>query len=133
MQMTPSFDSSEFLCSCGCGNENISLRLVRKLQEVRDVFGPISITSGVRCADHNRAIGGVDDSAHVPAQIDDEGVVGHAVDIVCIAAGNRFRLIGSAGSRFKRIGMGENFVHLDTDTRKPQNVLFTYYGAKHQA
>ena len=97
--------------------------------------GPIKITSGVRCVNHNNAIGGVITSAHVPFDLDDgEGEVGHAVDISVTSSGQRFKVIDTARSAgFRRIGDGNGFVHLDSDTRKPQDVFFNYYKSKHIA
>jgi len=133
--LTANFSRSEFACSCGCGSDNISLALVDRLQMMRDIHGPIAITSGIRCVDHNKAVGGVDSSAHVPADIDDgEEEVGHAVDLSIKSSGSRFGLCNAAmGAGFRRIGIGKSFLHLDTDTRKPQDVAFDYYSSSHVA
>jgi hypothetical protein len=102
---------------------------------MRDIMGGIRITSGVRCEAHNAKIGGVPSSAHVPADLDDgEDEVGHAVDISVGSSGRRFKAIDALkAAGFKRIGIGRSFIHLDNDTRKPQDVVFDYYGADHQA
>jgi len=96
---------------------------------------PIFITSGVRCTLHNQTIGGVKDSAHVPADIGDgEGTVGHAVDIGIENSIDRFVLLKHlllAG--FTRIGVGKKFIHVDTDTRKAQMALWDYYEDAHVA
>ena len=133
--LTANFSRSEFACSCGCGSDNISLSLVDRLQMMRDIMGGIRITSGVRCEAHNAKIGGVPSSAHVPADLDDgEDEVGHAVDISVGSSGRRFKAIDALkAAGFKRIGIGRSFIHLDNDTRKPQDVVFDYYGADHQA
>lgn len=133
--MTPNFSRSEFACQCGCGNDNISPLLVDMLQMVRDAVGPIAITSGVRCETHNAMIGGVKTSAHVPADLGDgEGDVGHGIDASVKSSSKRFKIIDAARvAGFRRIGIGKDFVHLDTDTRKPQDVCFDYYKSEHIA
>ena len=80
--LSKNFSRSEFKCPT-CDADNISPALVADLQRLRDAIGsPLSITSGVRCKAHNKAVGGVEGSAHVPADLGDgEGEVGHAVDI----------------------------------------------------
>jgi zinc D-Ala-D-Ala carboxypeptidase len=126
--LTKNFSRSEFACPC-CGDDKISHYAVNALQLIRNAVGaPLSIESGVRCSAHNEAIGGVENSSHVPADKDDgEGIVGHAVDIKCITSTMRFKIIKEATKYFTRIGIGRNFVHLDNDTGKPQGVLWHYY------
>lgn len=61
------FNKSEFACKCGCGFDNINLDLVKVLEQIRSHFGdkPLHITSGCRCASHNKSVGGVQGSRHV--------------------------------------------------------------------
>lgn len=67
------FKKNEFTCKCGCGMNNISIELVKVLEEIRNRFGqPCTITSGCRCATHNKRVGGVQGSRHV---------IGKAADI----------------------------------------------------
>ncbi|MCI8486990.1 MAG: hypothetical protein HFJ20_08105 [Clostridia bacterium] len=67
------FKKNEFTCKCGCGMNNISIELVKVLEEIRNHFGqPCIVTSGCRCATHNKRVGGVQGSRHV---------VGKAADI----------------------------------------------------
>ena len=53
-----------------------------------------------------------------------------AVDIVCTNSIDRYELVEVVQKFFKRIGIvGEhsgNFIHLDVDKTKPQEVLWTY-------
>mgnify|MGYP001433270052 CR=1 FL=1 len=133
--MTPNFSRIEFMCQCGCGSDNISEGLVERLQLMRNSVGPMAVTSGIRCQAHNAAVGGVDISAHVPADLgDSEGEVGHAVDISVVSSSRRFKLYDAAREAgLRRIGTGRNFLHLDTDNRKPDEVLFDYYSSDHVA
>lgn len=60
------FKKSEFTCHCGCGLNNIDLKLVNVLEQIREHFGQACIvTSGCRCSGHNKAVGGVQGSRHV--------------------------------------------------------------------
>ena len=65
-QLTANFHRSEFACRCGCGFDDIDIRLVDLLQQVRDFFDvPVAIISGCRCEEHNRKIGGAPRSQHL--------------------------------------------------------------------
>ena len=60
------FKKSEFTCKCGCGLNNIQLRVVKIADEVREHFGsPAIVTSGTRCEKHNKEVGGVSNSRHL--------------------------------------------------------------------
>ncbi len=66
--ISKNFNRKEFVCRCGCEEDNISLVVVDIWQEVRDHFNArVTITSGSRCKKHNKNIGGVDNSQHVEA------------------------------------------------------------------
>lgn len=66
MKLSENFTQEEFACRCGCGFDGIDQDLVDLLQKVRDFFdAPITITSGCRCPDHNRAVGGSPNSQHL--------------------------------------------------------------------
>jgi hypothetical protein len=72
--------------------------LLQMLDEVRDILGePIIITSGFRTPANNEAIGGVEGSSHTLLEI---GI--------------------------NRIGIADNFVHIDIDKDKDPNVIWTY-------
>lgn len=97
----------------------ISPVLADKLDNLREIVGvPLIVTSGVRTAGHNNAVGGVDGSAHVR---------GMAVDFSAVDSGTKFKIVKAALSLgFNRIGVGARFVHLDIDDTKPPNVMWTY-------
>lgn len=60
------FKKSEFTCKCGCGLNNIQLKVVKIADEVREHFGnPAIVTSGTRCQKHNAEVGGVANSRHL--------------------------------------------------------------------
>ena len=75
--LTRDFDRREFACKCGCGFDGISPTLVALVQEIRDEVGkPVYIESGCRCPRHNKAIGGVRNSAHLAGEAADIRVEG---------------------------------------------------------
>jgi len=79
------FKANEFRCRCGqCSNPPHPDRirhLAWALQAIRDEVGcPLKITSGYRCEDHNRAIGGASKSKHVQCWAADIKPVGKSID-----------------------------------------------------
>jgi len=112
--LTKNFSHYEVQCSCGCGASWVNPRLIEKLQHVRDVLGkPITITSGVRCESFNSSIKGSLVSSHMP---DADGMGYELVDVAI----KFFRRIGIAGEH------SGNFIHLDVDPNKMQDVIWTY-------
>lgn len=66
------FRKEEFTCKCGCKMNNIDLRLIKILDEIREHFGQACIvTSGCRCSKRNKAVGGVQGSRHVLGKASD--------------------------------------------------------------
>ena len=67
------FKKSEFACKCGCGFDEVDLNLVKLLEDIREHFGekPLYISSGCRCAKHNKEVGGVQGSRHVLGKASD--------------------------------------------------------------
>ena len=127
VDLSKNFSRYEVHCSCGCGASWVSPKLIEKLQHVRDVVGkPMTITSGVRCEAFNSSIKGSLVSSHMP----NEDGMGLAVDIACITSQGRYEMVDVAIKFFRRIGIaGEhsgNFIHLDVDPNKTQDVIWTY-------
>ena len=115
-QITKSFRKAEFRCPCSCGKADISGHLVRKLQEVRDIFGkPMQISSGFRCAPHNAIIGGRLNSAHL---------FGLAADITIVSSTHRFDLLPIILAKFDRVGIYPDFIHVDIDGDKARDVIW---------
>jgi len=73
--ISKNFSRREFVCKCGCGFGVVDVELISVLEDIRENFGgrAVRITSGSRCAEHNRSEGGEIHSKHL---------VGIAADIV---------------------------------------------------
>lgn len=51
MKLSNHFDSSEFECSCGCGEAAMESKTIEMLENIREHFGenPVYVHSGFRC------------------------------------------------------------------------------------
>lgn len=110
----------EFECPCGECENKIDPAFVTLLGAARErACTPFIITSGYRCEAHNTAIGGSATSSHLK---------GCAADIAVKGSRERW-LILEALIRFKftRLGIGEDFIHVDIDSEKAQDVIWDYY------
>lgn len=117
-QLSPHFTAEEFACRCGCGlglqPGDVSPDLLELLEQVRALAGglPLRITSGLRCAAHNAAVGGVERSTHCR---------GLAADISCRGGLRRWQLVcAAAAAGAQGIGLGRTYIHLDV-ARGPEN------------
>lgn len=114
----PNFSINEFNCPC-CGKNEMRERFLHMLQAARTMSNtPFVINSGYRCKNRNIEVGGKPSSAHL---------TGEASDIRCIDSRSRLKIISAAISAgFRRIGVGGDFIHLDSSTHNPQDVLWVY-------
>lgn len=116
--LTKNFSRREFACKCGCGLDTIDIPLVQRLQEVRNVAGPIVINSGMRCKAHNGQVGKSSTSSHLK---------GLAVDIKAAASRKRSQVLnGLLLAGFNRLGIGPTFIHADIDPDKTAYVVWLY-------
>lgn len=76
------FKKSEFACKDGCGFDSIDLRVVKVLEDIRNHFRdkPVIVTSGCRCAKHNKEVGGVQGSRHVAGKAVDFYIPGVSIN-----------------------------------------------------
>lgn len=121
------FKPSEFACKCGqCGGgfERMSPELLERLDAARALAGiPFVISSGFRCPAHNKAQGGVADSAHTR---------GYAADIQCRDSHSRFVIVKALlEAGFRRIELAPTWIHADCDPDKPQDVAFYQRGGQY--
>lgn len=114
------FKSQEF-DSPDCPGSGVGMNrdMVMILEIIRARVGAaLCITSGVRTAEQNMKVGGVNCSAHQR---------GMAADIECLTSDRRFLIVDSAMKQgVKRIGIGRTFVHVDIDPDLPQKVIWLY-------
>jgi uncharacterized protein YcbK (DUF882 family) len=103
-QVSKNFQDHELWCKC-C-RQLPKPELIAKLQELRDAYGkPMVITSGYRCPNQNKKVGGAPNSKHVS---------GEAVDIACTDAAERYKLLRLAFTLgFGGIAYSKSFVHFD--------------------
>ena len=117
------FSPEEFRCCCGCGAgiEQMDPELLSMLDKAREIAGiPFVLSSAYRCPGHNRAVGGVAQSAHCR---------GYAVDIRCADSHSRFVILQALfEAGFRRIELAPTWIHADTDPEKPQDVAFYQSG-----
>jgi zinc D-Ala-D-Ala carboxypeptidase len=114
------FKLDEFYCKCGkCEPHTPSPTILFMLNEARSLAGiPFIISSGLRCPQHNRAVGGTLDSEHIS---------GEGVDIAVSSAWERFKILEALmKAGFQRIGVGKTFIHAGVSVNKPRPVIWTY-------
>ena len=110
------YSRSEFLCSCGCGNDSVDYETVMVAEDVREHFGaPVTITSAYRCLTWNRVPvdeggpGSTDGSQHPRARAIDIKVEGVEPSVV-------FKYLDTKYPTKYGIGVYNSFTHLDTRT-----------------
>lgn len=113
------FKEKEYACKCGCGKASMDRTFMFMVNQARDFARvPFVVNSGCRCEEHNRNVGGSLISSHL---------IGRAFDIKAEHSDIRFVIIRSlllVG--FSRIGVGEDFIHVDNDPSKPRKVFWLY-------
>ncbi len=63
--LSANFAAAEFACR-HCGKAYVHRRLIRGLERLRKELGkPLTIVSGYRCPEHNKAVGGDSNSQHL--------------------------------------------------------------------
>ena len=105
--ISPHFNRSEFECQCGCGFNTVDVETIAILEDVRQHFmKPIQITSGCRCAKHNRSIGGAKKSKHI---------FGNAVDFQVASTDPEtvYNYIDSKCPNIYGLGLYSSWVHFD--------------------
>lgn len=118
VSLSNNFSTDEFDCHCKldtCKEQKISIKLISKLQDLRDAFGSsLDVVSGYRCPEHNKNIGGALKSQHMQ---------GEAADIACKDLQKLEKL---ADDHFEAIGDGKHKGFLHLDTRSDKKRRWTY-------
>lgn len=146
MKLTKNFTVAELACQCECGfgtsPDDYAPGFLDFLQLVRDIYArPMNPTSCARCSDHNRAVGGVNQSAHLRAAAIDVGA-GNGFDRHMISAAFLLALVVKAGEMTREeaieilakiaeigvggLGLAKGFVHFDIDTFLPRPSAWGY-------
>ena len=116
-KLSANFNSSEFDChgSGCCSSTLVDDKLVTYLQQIREHFGkPVNISSGYRCAIHNKNIGGATNSRHSKGQAADIYISGVAPAEIAKYAES----IGILGIGLYETNSDGFFVHVDTRETK---------------
>lgn len=102
------FKRSEFACKCGCGQDTVDAELLKVVEDVRDRFGKaVTITSGNRCKEYNKSVGGAENSQHL---------LGRAADIVVANATPTaiYEYLNAVHNSKYGLGKYTSFTHIDT-------------------
>lgn len=103
----PNFKRSEFVCKCGgkhCKGDTAEMEeeVLEILQEIRNTYKrAVIVTSGVRCTQHNRNVGGVPNSRHLTGHAADfkiSGVSGSELRDLCYDLGCRYSYVITANT-----------------------------------
>jgi len=135
MILTPHFTLEELTHSLVAGRKNIDntpsdrvignlLELAKGLERVRNILAvPMSVSSGFRCIELNRAIGSHDTSAHIEGWAADfiAPLFGKPIDIV--------RAIESSAIGFDQCIQEGTWVHISFDPRNRREVLTAHFDA----
>tara|TARA_B100001093_G_scaffold511423_1_gene579232 strand:+ start:1211 stop:1564 length:354 start_codon:yes stop_codon:yes gene_type:complete len=113
-----SYDEFDSPDQPGSGRE-MEATFLEKLDLAREHSGvPYVINSGFRTPEHNAKVGGVSGSSHL---------TGWAADIRADSSNRRFLVLrGLLAAGFNRVGIGQNFIHVDCDPSKAGNVSWLY-------
>ena len=114
------FEYSEFDSPDQVGSyKHMDVDFLNKLAQARKIAAVgFKITSGYRSPAHNEKVGGVPNSSHT---------LGHAVDIYAPTSRQKYIIINALlQAGFDRIGIAKNFIHVDDDPSKNEDVIWTY-------
>lgn len=112
MQLSKHFERHEFACRCGCGYDTVDTELIKILERIREYFSVVvTVNSGTRCEQHNRAVGGGRMSQHLLGKAADitvkdapPNIVARFVERVCPDTGG--------------VGRYKEFTHVDVRETK---------------
>lgn len=108
----------------GSGSIHMDRAFLYRLGVARSIAGiPFRINSGYRSPEYNRQL----QERGYKTSPTSSHTKGLAADISTKNSEERYLILQSLLlSGFTRIGLGKNFIHVDTDSSKPQHVAWTY-------
>ncbi len=115
------FRDAEFACKCGnCAADGSGLHVTLRgaLETIRGRLGaPMVVTSGCRCYEWNKAVGGSVRSFHLPMH----GF--RAADIACTNPYDRRIIVKEALNLGLTVGVSKDFLHIDC---RMAQIVFAY-------
>lgn len=114
------FTEEEFnKCNPTCSMQEMKQSTIDKADLVRDLIGqPLFINCAYRSSEHDKRKGRSGTGAHT---------TGNAIDFRCSNSRDRFKIVQACiDAGFSRIGVAENFIHVDDSFNHDQYVLWTY-------
>lgn len=109
--MTKHFKRSEFACN-HCGKVKLDNELLAVLELVRLKFNsPVIITSGYRCKEHNKTVGGAPNSKHI------EGIAAD-IQVKYVDASKVYKFLNETFPDCYGIGSYSNWTHIDVRKSK---------------
>ena len=123
--ITKNLSRHEWGCECGCGFDTVDFELPKIIQGAADMFAAvdgidvrIDITGPNRCVEHNKAIGGAENSQHIYGRAADFKLFNRDTG----AQVDPDRVADFLEKRFKNkygIGWYNGRTHIDTRTNGP--------------
>ena len=98
------FKPEELQCS-HCQTLKIHAGIMNGLQQARNDLGPLSITSGYRCSEHNAAVSKTGSNG--------PHTTGKAIDISVRDSQHRKQLIDYFAPQVQGLGIAKSFIHID--------------------
>jgi uncharacterized protein YcbK (DUF882 family) len=113
------FEQNEFTCDGVVCFDKMDKQFLSMLDNARDYAGiAFSLTSTWRSIEYSKKKGWSLTSSHT---------LGLAVDISASSSREKWIIVNALiKAGFTRIGIGSNFIHVDYDQNKPQNLIWTY-------
>jgi len=104
------FSREEVECKCGCGFDSIDVETLKIMEEVREyVKHPITPSSGARCSEHNKKVGGLINSQHLKTR---------ACDLPVDVPSKVYEWLNNKYPNKYGFGLYKAFVHIDTRAEK---------------
>lgn len=119
------FKLSEFDSPDAVGSgEAMDMEFLSRIDQARSIAQiPFKITSGFRTKQYNEDLL----ARGYKASANSSHLKGLAVDISCTDSSSRHKVITALmKAGLNRIGIADTFIHVDADTDKPANVIWTY-------